>query len=327
MSTIKDVASKARVSTSTVTKALKNYPTITTETRERVLEAVRELGYIPNKAASVLRSKNIERIALYIYINDRFQQIDEINMLYLLGASDEAKELGLELVTVFNYSVEHLSKEDYKAYFDSLSVETIVVFGLNKEDEKIHYLINNSHFRFVVVDADIHSQLVSSVMIDHQKGQYDVAKSIIQGSEKVLYLAGKENGYVTDMRLEGMRRLEKDLGLDLTVRNGDFSESTAYEIVLKEGKNYDAIICASDLMAIGARKAVKELRHFTKLSGFDGIRLMGYVAEDVITCKQNFYNVGQIAIKEARSLKDGHEGRRVILPYEITRIAYMDIIK
>lgn len=327
MITIKDVAKNAQVSTSTVTKVLKNYPNIAESTRQKVLKTVKDLGYIPNKAASTLRSKSVTRIALYLYVNDRFQQIDEINMLYLLGAFDKAKELKLELVTVFNYSIEELQKEDVKAYFDSLSVDVIVLFGLNKEDEKIQYFMNNSDYKFVVVDADIHSDSISSVMINHAQAQYDVAKEIVEKEDKVLYLAGKANGYVTDMRLEGIRKLQKDYKLQLTVKACDFSETKAYETVLKCGDKYDSIVCASDLMAIGAKKALKKLQHFTKLSGFDGIRLMGYVAPDVVSCQQNFYEVGKATIDQAHLLQQGNKGIKYLLPYTIKKIDYQDIIK
>ena len=70
VSTIKDVAERAGVSISTVSKVLKNYNNISDETRARVLEAVKDLNYIPNTTASNLSSKKKEKVALYIYIND-----------------------------------------------------------------------------------------------------------------------------------------------------------------------------------------------------------------------------------------------------------------
>ena len=86
ISTIKQVAEKAGVSISTVSKVLKNYANISEETRTKVLKAVKELNYVPNSTASHLSSKNKDKVALYIYINDMKQAVDEINMLYLQGA-------------------------------------------------------------------------------------------------------------------------------------------------------------------------------------------------------------------------------------------------
>ena len=325
--TIKDIAREAGCSISTVSKAINNYPNIPEETKQKIFQVMKELGYIPNKAASTLSSKKNEKIALYLYINDRFQQIDEINMLYILGAFDKAKELELETTTVFNYSIENLQKEDLQAYFKSLSVDVIVVFGLNKDDEKIHYLMNNSDFKFVVVDADITNKNTSSVMIDHTLGQYETAKQLIDENDKVLYLAGKSNGYVTDMRLKGIKKLKKEVPMELTIKNADFSENRAYEIAKETGWQYDAIVCASDLMAVGAKRALNEIGHFAKLSGFDGIRLMGYVGEDILTCKQNFYEIGTKAVEEASHLHAGKKGESVTLPFQIGKISYQSIIR
>ncbi|MGN1344256.1 MAG: LacI family DNA-binding transcriptional regulator, partial [Traorella sp.] len=75
VSTIKDVAEKAGVSISTVSKVLKNYSSISEDTRNRVLETVKELNYIPNTTASNLSSKKKEKIVLYIYINDQKQSL------------------------------------------------------------------------------------------------------------------------------------------------------------------------------------------------------------------------------------------------------------
>lgn len=316
---IKDVAYLAHVSVSTVSKVLKNYPNISQKTKEKVMKVVQETGYIPNSVASALASKSKKRIALYIYINDRHQQIDEINMLYILGAFSEAREHDLEMVTIFDESVASYTNEECALYFRSLAVDSVIVFGLNKNDERIHYLVNDDErFNVVVIDADVVRDRVSCVMVDHCQGQYDVAKTAVKENDRVLYLAGKEDGYVTEMRLEGMRRLADEMNLDMDVINGEFSEQKAYEIVRDSDKNYDDIICASDLMAIGARRALKDKQ--TRLTGFDGIRLMSYVAADVMTCRQDFYLIAREAVRAAEKLRAGCKGERIIVPYEITRI-------
>lgn len=95
VATINDVAKKAGVAIGTVSKVLNNYANVSKETREKVLKAASELNYIPNTIASALSSKNSNRVALYIYINDQRQAIDEINMQYLLGAFTMANEIGV----------------------------------------------------------------------------------------------------------------------------------------------------------------------------------------------------------------------------------------
>ena len=69
MSSIKDVARRAGVAISTVSKALNGYPNVSEETREKVNEAVRELNFTPNPIASALSSKKAGRVALLIKLN------------------------------------------------------------------------------------------------------------------------------------------------------------------------------------------------------------------------------------------------------------------
>lgn len=316
---IRDVAERAGVSAGTVSKVLKNYPGISEKTKQKVMEVVTQTGFIPNAVASALSSKQNNRIALFIYINDQVQQIDEINMLYILGAFDEAREENLELVTVFNGSIERLNSEETLRYFHSIHADTVIVFGLNKNDHKIHDLAEEGSLKMVVVDADIQGDNVSTVMIDHERGQYDTAARICHPGDKVLYLSGKQDGYVTDMRLDGMKKLAEDKKLDLQVEDGAFSEDRAYEIVKKHGEEYDAIVCASDLMAIGARRGLPA-HSKVRLSGFDGIRLMEYAADDVITCRQDFYRIGRTAVGAAERLRQGEKGEHITVPYAVTKI-------
>ncbi len=309
----------AGVSPGTVSKVLKNYPGISEQTRKKVMTVVEQTGFIPNSVASALSTKRNNRIALFIYVNDSSQQIDEINMLYIQGAFQRASRENLELVTVFNSSIDKLSNEETARYFHSIHVEAIIVFGLNKNDEKIHYLAEQGGMKIVVVDACLEGEYVSTVMVDQFWAQYETADRVCAPGDRVLYLKGKDDGYVTDMRLQGMEQLARDKGLDLRVAGGGFSENQAYDIVKGLDERFDAIVCASDLMAIGAKRALPE-DSGVKISGFDGIGLMKYVADDVITCRQDFCNIASTAVEAAEKLLRGEKGEQIIVPHSVTRI-------
>ena len=213
VATITDVAKKAGVAIGTVSKVLNNYANVSKETREKVLKAARELNYVPNTIASALSSKNTNRVALYIYINDQRQAIDEINMQYLLGALSMVNEIGVNVITLFNYTIQNLNSDELIQYLTSQGINGLVIFGLNKEDVIIHDIIKRQLFKTVVVDAPIMNKKTSSVSVDHMMGQYDVAKKAFEGKKikDVLYLAGKKNGYVTDQRIDGINKLKEEL--------------------------------------------------------------------------------------------------------------------
>ncbi|NMB19053.1 MAG: LacI family transcriptional regulator, partial [Erysipelothrix sp.] len=123
MASMSDVAKKAGVGVSTVSKVLNNYDNISEETRAKVMRAVEELNYVPNAVASALSSKKNRRIAVVVFINNERQAIDEINMQYLFGSFDQSNKEKLEVITVFSNVFEDMSKLEMLQYFKSLSVQ------------------------------------------------------------------------------------------------------------------------------------------------------------------------------------------------------------
>ena len=328
MVSIKEVAKQAGVAISTVSKVLNGYPNISRETRDRVNAAIKELNYIPNSIASALSSKQFGRIALILDPKRQTQAIDQIFMQYLLGALDKAKELKVEVETIFSSMIAGMSAEEITGYLRSKSVVGVVIYGLSKEDKVLQRLINEQQFAFVVVDAPIVNERTTSIGVDHEQAQYDVAKKTVLDDKcrKILYISGRRDGYVTEQRLKGMRRLVEDLDLTMTVRRGEFSELAARNIALKYAENKDVIVCASDLMAIGAMNALIEMDIFRPVCGFDGITLMGYVGKQMNTVRQDFYSISSRAIEEVKLLIDGGQGRKVTMPYSIVKMYYKDII-
>lgn len=330
MTSINDVAKRANVSTSTVSKVLNNYKNISSKTREKVLEAVDELNYVPNAIASALSSKNEKRIAVLVFINLERQAIDEINMQYLFGTFERAQEYGIEVVTIFSNVLDKMSKMEIVLYFNSLRIQTILVYGLHKEEQRFSEIIEEKHFKMVLVDVPIYSEKISYVMVDHQSGQYDIAKEMVEMNptpvKKILYLAGRRDGYVTDLRLQGIVDLCEDKGIKLDAHYADFSEKKAISLVHQHARENDIVVCASDLMAIGAVSALDEMNIFKPVCGYDGIKLLGYVDYKMMTVHQNFYRIAQVAVDEVKNLIDGKEGRSIILDYRIGTVSYEEVI-
>lgn len=328
MVSIKEVAQHAGVAISTVSKVLNGYPNISEETKRKVNDAIKELNYIPNSIASALSSKQFGRLALLLDPKRQTQAIDQIFMQYLLGALDKAKELNVEVITVFTSMIAGMNAEEITRYFLSQSISGVIIYGLSKEDRVLQKLIDDRNFACVVVDAPIVNARTTSVSIDHEQAQYDVAKKTVTDDKckSILYISGKTDGFVTEQRLRGMKRLTEELKISMLVRRGDFSELTARNVALKYAKNKDCVVCASDLMAIGAMNALIDLDIFRPVCGFDGITLMGYVGKQMNTVRQDFYAISSRAVEEVKLLMDGQEGQRVIMPHSIVKMYYKDII-
>lgn len=328
MVSIKDVARHAGVAISTVSKVLNNYPNISEETKKKVNASIAELNFIPNTIAAALSSKQSGRVALLMNMIAKTQVIDEIDMQYLTGAIKKAKELNLDVITVFFSMLHDKSLEEIIAYFKSQNITGIVIYGMSKDDKILHRLVASREFKIVLVDAPFVNQDTSMVWVAQEQAQYDVAKKTIEENhcKKVLYIAGKKNGYVTERRIKGMKKLAEDMNLQLLIRDGGFSEKKAREITFRYAAGKDVVVCASDLMAIGAMKALTEMDIFRPVCGFDGIMLMGYVGKQMNTIRQDFGFISAEAVEELSRLMKGEKGREIILPYSIERLQYMDII-
>ena len=329
MISIKDVAKCSGVAISTVSKVLNNYPYVSEETKLKVRQAIHELNYVPNTIAAALSSKQSGRAALLIAMNPRTQAIDEITMQYLSGAINRALELNVEVVTFFLSMIAHMSAEEITRYLKSQGFDGLLIIGMTKDDTYLQQLIDSEEFCTVVVDGITTNKHTSCVSIDNFAAQYDIArKTIIENTcRRVLYIAGRRNEYVTDERVRAMQTLAGDMGLTLMIRNGESSEKKARDITFRYAANKDIVVCGSDLMAIGAMNALTEMDIFRPVCGFDGVTLMGYVGKQMNTVRQDFANIGANAVAELKRLFEGESGRRVLLPYELVKLYYLDIIR
>lgn len=328
MVSIKDVAKHAGVAISTVSKVLNNYPNVSEKTKQKVNRAVEELNFVPNSVAAALSSKQSGRVAIILKLSHASQAVDEINMQYLAGAINQAEQLNLDVITIFYSMIKHKSLDEIIRYLQSQSITGLIIFDMSKDDKVLHELIAAEMFKIVTVDAPMVNQSTSCVWINQEKAQYEVAKKTVEENDcqSILYLAGKKNGYVTEERLKGIRQLAEEKELSLLVRNGDFSELEARKLTFKFARKKDVVVCASDLMAIGAMKALTEMDIFRPVCGFDGITLMGYAGKQMNTVRQNFSRIAAQAVEELKKLLEGSEGREIVLDYELVRMKYMDII-
>ncbi|MCR4990714.1 MAG: LacI family transcriptional regulator [Lachnospiraceae bacterium] len=328
MVSIKDVANKAGVAISTVSKVLNDYPNVSEATKEKVMKAVEELNFVPNSVAAALSSKKVGRIALLVNLNVSAQAIDEIDMRYISGALQKAMDYRFDVITLFFFMFRDKTVDELIRYLQSQSISGIIIYGLSKEDLVIHELIDSKMFKCVAIDAPLMNDTTSCVSIDHIRAQYDVAYKTIKENtgNKVLYIAGKRNGYVTDDRIAAMKMLAEKENLVLDVKYGEFSEKEARELTFKYGKKANIIVCASDLMAIGSMKALQEMDIFRPVCGFDGTTLMGYVGQQMNTVRQDFEALSAKAVEELNNLFNGQKGRLVEMPYSLVQINYTDII-
>lgn len=331
MVTIRDVAVKAGVAVSTVSKVINHYPNVSEETAAKVNAAIAELQFTPNIVAASLSSKQSGRIGFIINTNVQSSPIDEISMQYLSGAISKAGELHAEVVPIFFSMLEGKSETEIELYLQSQNIKGIVICGMSKDDHILQRVVESEKFKCVLVDVPIVNGSTSCIGVDHCQAQKDVARKTIMENmtyyRRILYISGKQNGYVSDERIKGMLEIAKEYDLEVSLCCGEFSEKQAREITLQYGEMNDIIICASDMMAIGAMRALTDMDIFRPVCGFDGISLMGYAGKQMNTVRQNFSEISSEALAECVRLLAGGEGKKIIQPHELVRLEYLDMIR
>lgn len=329
MASIKDVANRAGVAISTVSKVLNGYPGVSRETKDKVNQAIAELKFTPNAVAAALSSKHTGRVALLLNLSDKTQIVDAINMQYLSGAIQKALEFKLDVITLFFSMLREKNVGEIINYLKSQSIEGLVIYGMSREDQWLTELMESGLFKIVAVDAPFTDEHISSVWIDQQKAQYEVTKKTIlenKGCKRIFYIAGKKNAFITQGRIDGIKQLAQEMGLELTIAYGEFSESQARELAFAHEKETDIFVCASDLMAIGVMRILSELDVFRPVCGFDGITLMGYAGKQMNTVRQDFAAISAAAVEELQRLLEGERGRSRVLAHEVVQIRYQDVI-
>ncbi len=319
MANMNDVAKYAGVSKSTVSKVLNNYPNLSVQTIERVMEAINELEYVPNQTASSLSKKDFKKVGIIFKVNDTEQTIDEVNMQYMLGIDEACSEINVEYSVIFARTLEHKTPAEIISYLRSKSITNLVVLGLSKDDENIYEVITEEVFPAVVTEVELVTDCISCVGSDNYQAQYDLAKKYIveSNAKNVLYISGKENGYVSEERIRAIKDLETELNLNLQMASGEFSEKVAYQIIKETDFNYDIVICASDLMAIGANRALHELGQIVPITGFDGISLLNYVGRNIRSVKQDFHKFAVESVRQSVNMKQGQKGKKINVDYEL----------
>jgi DNA-binding LacI/PurR family transcriptional regulator len=329
MVSINDVAKKAGVAKSTVSKVLNNYSMVSEETKRKVRDAVEELNYVPNSVAISLSKRSFNRIGLIIDIQHNRQFVDEIGMKHLTGAFDRAQVHHMDVVTFFTSQFDNMTMKQISEHLAAQRINCLIIYNMSHDDLHLKRLVELEEFNAVLVDSPIINKKTSSVSINHYQAQYDVANKTIQENDitdRILYIAGEKESYVSEQRLQAMYDLQKKLDFEMFVEYGDFDEYKAREIVFQHAESVDIIVCASDLMAIGAVFALRELDVFHPVCGFDGITLMGYTQIAMNTVKQDFYKKSQLAFDEIKRLIEGGQGHFIEMPYTIGTIKYLDII-
>ncbi|MFC7441561.1 LacI family DNA-binding transcriptional regulator [Laceyella putida] len=317
MTTIKDVAKKAGVSITTVSRALNGYPDVNEETRKKIERVAAELGYSPNMAARSLVMKKTKTLGLLISGITRSGVKDNLNYELLCGMNDRAGELNYDLV-LFSTTPQKQMIKSYKTLCEERGVDGVIMMGLRLDDPYLQEIVT-SPIPCVLIDIPLKGKNVGVVTSDNVNGAKKAINYLIgQGHRKIGMVNGHDQADVSWKRLQGYQEALAEHGIDLDstwMEDGRFTEiggmEAAYRMMISH-PDLTAIFCASDLMALGVLQALKNLGKKVpediSVVGYDNITIARYCSPPLTTIGQNIYEMGY---QSAQMLIDMLEGRNI----------------
>ncbi len=322
MITMKDIAKDCGVSVSLVSKAINGYHDIKPDTKQKILESIERLGYVPNASASNLSKKKKNKIAVIVrgYRGDgKDLFIDEISMIYSTASFKRAIEKKVDVVILYDDIILGKTTDQIINHLKALGVNGIVMFGLNKNEDELYSIFKSNVFKKVIIDVPIFNTTTSSVSIDDINAQIDVLDySLSSAIKNVIYLSGPKYDITSSQRLLGAKYYFKNHDISYQVIHCDYELGVARDIILTNPlEKIDAIICANDMMAIGAHEALKQLNSNILITGFDGINALKLIDKSIATVDQNFHNKALLAVDELINLLNGEEPRMIIDDYQV----------
>lgn len=331
--TIKDIAVLAGVSKATVSFAFNAPAKISVETRERVLRIAEESGYVPDPVARKLATKGIGTIGLLLPqpIEEVFQNPYMFEVLQGIGRLCHAEDLSLTVLP----PVKGLLSQTVR----NAVVDAIVTIGIGP-DAEILKLIRKRRIPFVTIDGSA-AEGVLNVGIDDEGASFDLMRHVLAlGHRRIAVItfyaqsplseADVANRSRTlDLRLAGIERALKHAGMalrspDVSVHSCGASMEAAADIaslLLLDPRRPTAIVCLSDVAALGVYSACRALRiaipEELSVAGFDDIPFASLASPPLTTIRQPGYDKGFAAARLALDLLHGRSGQGVSFPAEL----------
>ncbi|EGL83951.1 transcriptional regulator, LacI family [Caldalkalibacillus thermarum TA2.A1] len=321
--TIKDIAKKAGVSVTTVSKALNNYQDIKPETRKKILKIARELNYQPNTTARNLVLRKTNTIGLIISGLSTSRSAHHFLFDVICGINDQAYGKQYD-VLLYGTNSENQKRMSYLDLCLQRNFDGVILMGVKTDDPYVQEVVE-AEIPTVLIDVPIVTSTCGYVTTDNVKGAEMAVQHLLDlGHRHILMINGHRQAFVSLQREEGYKKALEANGLPFRedyVAYTDFeSDSGAQAVVslLQKHLQATAIFCASDLIAYGVITKCMEMGYRVpediSVIGFDGIQLGEIMTPALSTIYQNRYVMGTSAVNMLIEMLEGSEGYSRVLP-------------
>jgi DNA-binding LacI/PurR family transcriptional regulator len=324
-----DIAYLAGVSQPTVSRALRGSPAVSPETRRRIEDIARQLNYQVDKNASNLRSQQSHTLALLLF-EDPTPDDSQVNPFFLdmLGSITRASaRRGYDLLVSF----QQMSRDWHTDYEDTHRADGLILLGYGDYTAyrgRLEQLVaQGTHF--VRWGAVVAGQPGISVGCDNFRGGYEATRHLLAlGRRRLAFLGDasdrypefqeRHRGHLAALDSIGLRALE---GGQVDAIS---TEQAGYEAVLellRRGVEFDGVVAASDLIAIGAMRALQERRlrvpEQVSVVGFDDIAAASLANPPLTTVMQDTRRAGEVLVDTLLRLITEQHAEGTVLPTKL----------
>ena len=324
MVTIKDIARRAGVNPSVVSRALNNKYGVKKSTKEKITALAEEMGYYPNAAARRLVTRKSGMIGVMMAdISEPFYAQIIKGMEYV------ASQTGYTLL--FSNSYDSLEQTDVlQKMIVAENVDGLVIVGSNTQDKNFTWILLEKKIPFVLIERNFDKEKVNCIWIDNRKGAYLATKFLIEkGHKKIAHIAGNSQNQVTMERLAGYKKAVSEFGLpntDCLVFYGNYVCQDGYKAmkkILSMHPDCTGVFTANDSMAYGALQAIHEtglvVPKDLAVVGFDDLEFSAFTNPPLTTVRQPRYEMGKKSLEILTGILQGKEksGINLCLPFEL----------
>ncbi len=309
MVSLKDISAVCGVSVATVSKALNNQNDIGAETKERIRQVAKEMGYFPNSAAKALKTNRTYNLGVLFEMKDQSGLTHDYFARVLDSLKSAAEEKGYD-ITFINGCRARPNRMSYLEHCRYRGFDGVVIVCVNFYDLEVLDLVR-SDIPIVTIDHLFNN--VCAVMSDNVKGMQDLVQHVYnKGHRRIAYIHGRDSS-VTQKRLASFYKTMEELGAEVPdeyVRMAAYRDTKGAYDETKKLLNLEnpptCILYPDDFACYGGLNAINMmgLRVPDDISvvGYDGIRIARHLEPKLTTLKQDTKQLGMKAAEKVISL-------------------------
>jgi DNA-binding LacI/PurR family transcriptional regulator len=314
MITIKDIASQLNISVSTVSRALRNHPDISTETKKRVIDTANELDYHPNAIAQSLKRNRSSLIGVIVpqVKHDFFATV-------MSGIADVAYNAGYAVMIFQSNETYEREVLNVRAAMAQRAAGFLVSISKATENYDHFLQLIEKDIPIVFFDRGCDKIPVSQVVVDDYNGAFELVSHLIEcGYHRIAHLAGPEYLSIAKQRMCGYQDALKKAGIpydESLIVYGGLNEEDGLNgfdrLIIERGQHPDAIFAATDPVAYGVFMRCRE-HHYKipddiALAGFSDSNIASLLDPPMTSVRQPTYEIGREAMKVLHNLiQDKH---------------------